>query len=283
MTRVNSEAPIRVLSLLQWWISCAQAHEQAHGQCNAMVKGNGGAVGLASSPGALRRWVTAGPQIAPLLKSFDHSMASKSADCKAMRHKKEAGNSFEDDGRCLFALDSKVIVDAAAMTAVSSVITSGIQQYNNFVEERLERRTKPIKKRLQKNKLHVFVQQRKTQRSSLTILRNGCSLFSRLYIACLTRKGDLTDFFRHENQPTPQSLSKLGDMRTGKKANLQKCLERSSLGSGNAEEEEILVDETNNIDYEETVDPVTDDIAIEDLSDLSVELSLNLIRRKRNN
>ena len=55
------------------------------------------------------------------------------------------------------------------------------------------------------------------------------------------------------------------------------------IQTGNADEEEVLVDETNNTDYEETVDPVTDDIAIEELSDLSVELSLNLLRRKRNN
>ena len=65
----------------------------------------------------------------------------------------EAGIPFEDDGGCLFALDSKVTVDVAAMTAVSSVITSGIQRYNNFVEEGLERSTKPIKKPLRKNKL----------------------------------------------------------------------------------------------------------------------------------
>ena len=71
-------------------------------------------------------------------------------------------------------------------------------------------------------------------------------------------------------------------MRTGKKAGLLKCHERSPLGSGNADEEEVLADETNT-DYEETVDPVTDDIAIEKLSDLSVELCLNLVRRKRNN
>ena len=58
----------------------------------------------------------------------------------------EVGNPFEDDGGCLFALDTKVIVDVAAMTAVSPVITSGIQQYNNFVEERLEKRTKPFKR-----------------------------------------------------------------------------------------------------------------------------------------
>ena len=88
----------------------------------------------------------------------------------------EAGHQFEDDGGCLFALDSKVIVDAAAMTVLSSAITSGMQQYNNFVEERLEKRTKPIKKPLRTNNLHVFVQQQKDKRSSLTILRNGCTL-----------------------------------------------------------------------------------------------------------
>ena len=102
----------------------------------------------------------------------------------------KAGNPFEDDGGCLFVLDSNVIVDAAAITAVSSVITIGIQQYNNFVEERPQKRTKPIKKPLRKNKLHVFVQQRKAQKSSLTILPNGYS-FSWLYTACQTRKGDL--------------------------------------------------------------------------------------------
>ena len=80
VTYVNSEVPISVSSLLQWWMCCAQAHDQAHEQCNAMVKGNGGAVGFASSPGALRQGVTAGPQIARLLKSFKHSMTSKSAD-----------------------------------------------------------------------------------------------------------------------------------------------------------------------------------------------------------
>ena len=61
-----------------------------------------------------------------------------------------------------------------------------------------------------------------------------------------------------------------------------KCLERSPLGSGNADEED-LVDETNNTEYKETADLVSDDIAIEDHSDLSVELSLYLVRRKRNN
>ena len=141
--------------------------DQAHELCNAIVKGNGGVVGLASSPGALKRWVTTGPHIACLLKSFEHSITSRCTDCNGHHEQSpapqkafqinvqalvvsfwEAGNAFEDDGGYLFALVSKVIVDVAAMTAVSSVITSGIQQYNNCVEERLEKRTKPVKKPL---------------------------------------------------------------------------------------------------------------------------------------
>ena len=125
-----------------------------------------------------------------------HKKPSAEINVQALVSFEEAGNPFEDDGGCHFALDSKVIVDAAALTAVSSVITSRIQQYNNFVEERLENRTKPIKNPLRKNKLHVFVQKRKAQKSSLTIRRNGCSLFSRLYLTCQTRKGDLPDFLQ---------------------------------------------------------------------------------------
>ena len=81
------------------------------------------------------------------------------------------------------------------------------------------------------------------------------------------KERDLPKCFRHENQPPPLSLSKLGDVRTGKKAVLLKCLKRFPLGSGNADEEDVLVDETNNTDYEETVNPVSDDTAIEELSD----------------
>ena len=91
------------------------------------------------------------------------------------------------------------------------------------------------------------MQQSKAQKSSLAVLPNDCSLYLRLYIACQTRKGDLPEFFRHENQPPPPSLSKLGDVRTGKKADLMKCLERSPPGSGNADEEEVLVDEATTL------------------------------------
>ena len=39
------------------------ALHHAHEQVNAIVKGQGGAVGLTENPGALRRWMVAGPEL----------------------------------------------------------------------------------------------------------------------------------------------------------------------------------------------------------------------------
>lgn len=49
----------------------AIALDQAHEQCNARVKGDGGAVGLTNSLSALRRWVFAGPEIARMVEEFE--------------------------------------------------------------------------------------------------------------------------------------------------------------------------------------------------------------------
>jgi len=45
--------------------------EQAHEQINALVKGDGRAVGLTENPGALRRWTVAGPEIARQVDEFE--------------------------------------------------------------------------------------------------------------------------------------------------------------------------------------------------------------------
>ena len=39
------------------------ARDQAHEQNNALVKSDGGAVGLTENPGALRCWMVAGPDM----------------------------------------------------------------------------------------------------------------------------------------------------------------------------------------------------------------------------
>ena len=50
-------------------------------------------------------------------------------------------------------------------------------------------------------------------------------LFSRLYISCQTRNGNLEDVFQHENQAWPPALSDGGRLRLGTKSEIRTCLE----------------------------------------------------------
>ena len=49
------------------------AIDKAHEQNNAVVKGDGGAVGLTESPSALKRWMLCGPEMARLISKFETS------------------------------------------------------------------------------------------------------------------------------------------------------------------------------------------------------------------
>ena len=58
------------------------AIDQAHEQNNAMVKDNGGAVGLNENPGALRHWMVSGPEISKMINEFEVSLELKRGnDC----------------------------------------------------------------------------------------------------------------------------------------------------------------------------------------------------------
>jgi len=62
--------------------------------------------------------------------------------------------------------------------------------------------------------------------SPLASLKSDCALFSRLYIACQTRDGDLDSFFQYENQPFPPPLAdSSGKMCHGKKSDIIACLQ----------------------------------------------------------
>ena len=59
----------------------------------------------------------------------------------------------------------------------------------------------------------------------LNTAKYNVSLFSRLFIACQTREGDLENFFAHENQLNPPSLSDRGELRPAKsKSGIVDCL-----------------------------------------------------------
>ena len=65
------------------------------------------------------------------------------------------------------------------------------------------------------------------QKNQLAALKSDCGLFSRLYISCQTRQGDLYELFSHENHAVQPALSTGGKLQVGVKSDLLYCLESS--------------------------------------------------------
>ena len=231
----------------------AMAIDQCHEQNNAGIKGSGGAVGLTENPGALRRWMVAGPEIARIIEEFEDittSEAQKRVQGTGNHHHEQQpgvqaaflkdvrsltavvedmGNPFLEESKDLLVLDTKDIMDASVADTVRKVQSLGEEQYKKFVNERLDQPTKPVTDIIPKNKLPLFsrppVKTQSRQKMQLSALKSDCNLFSRLYVSCQTRDGDLDQFFTHENQAAPPSLSLGSKMRLGNKADLLHCLE----------------------------------------------------------
>ena len=141
----------------------------------------------------------------------------------------QLGNSFKEDSGDLLSLDTKDIMPAEVVQSVKSAKKRDQNQYKDFVKERFVERTKPVTDPIKRNKIPLFsrasgLKVPLKKQSKVSELKEDCSLFSQLYIACQMRDGDLEDFFRHENKPSPPSLSRHGQLRQVDKSELIKCL-----------------------------------------------------------
>eukprot|EP00794_Sanderia_malayensis_P001481 gene1481-1638_t len=223
----------------------AIALDQAHEQVNAIVKGEGGAIGLTENPAALRRWMVGGPELARMVKEFENVTFEQESQkhheqkpaiqaafakdvSKLVATIDELSNPFREDGENLTALHTKDIMNEDVVFTVRNARNLGEMQCKKFFKERLKEKTKPLTDAITKNNFSTFnIKEKKViskDKTKVTVLKEDCALFSRLYIACQNRDGNLEDFFRFENQPWPPSLSKMGQLRGGSKADLVGCL-----------------------------------------------------------
>lgn len=225
----------------------AMAIDQAHEQTNASVKGDGGAIGLTDDEHALRRWMIAGPEVARLIQEFETKVET---DDNPLHHEQrvsvqetfkrevsallttisEMGNPFIEDGDELTVLHSRFVITGSSTSDIAAIKSVGQAQYDEFVQQRLTERSVSLYAPLKRNKLSPFIAQRPSCASKskqlLRTTKSDCDLFSRLYIGCQTRNGNLDTFFSHENQPYPPSISEFGALRFGVKADLLPCLEK---------------------------------------------------------
>ena len=234
--------------------------DQAREQNNAIVKGSGGAVGLTESPTAFKRWMVSGPEFARLLgefqvqyivengpdaeKSLKHHESGNSAQrtfrtqvLKLADAMKALGNPFQGDIEELVNIGTGDCASEEVVKALKSMESLGQNQYNNFVKTVIEYRTVSIHDTIKKNSLLLFKRlnpkPKPKSKQPVSALRSDCNLFSRLYIATQHRSGDLDEFFIHENQPYPASLSEFGKLRFGKKLDLFTCVKPANTDQPN--------------------------------------------------
>ncbi len=100
-------------------------------------------------------------------------------------------------------LDSREIMHEEVSETVSHIEVIGKSQYQEYVKERLDDRSKLVSDTITRNKLALFsrppVSEVSKVKSQVAALKSDCVLFTRLYIACQSRDGNLEDFFKHEN------------------------------------------------------------------------------------
>ena len=203
-----------------------------------------GAVGLTQNPVAFRRWMLSGPETARLLKQFEEEYPPDNDPQipKNFQHHEQAlstqkslqrqvtslsetirrmGNPFFDDFPDLVTLDNRICADETAVVAVHTLEDTSKKQYQEFVKNVLDVRSHSIHDSIHRNSLVIFrIHPRRVtskQGKKIKVLQNNVSLFGQL----------LTEFFAHEIQSFPPSLSDFGKLHLpNTKSGLLQCLEQ---------------------------------------------------------
>ena len=142
---------------------------------------------------------------------------------------RKMGNPFLDDFPELITLDSRDCADDDVAKAVMNLDTLGQTQYKKYVKAVIQDRTISIHNTIKRNNIPLYKKQplrnKSKQTKKIAALQNNVALFAQLYIAMHSRNADLEEFFSHEVQPFPPSLSEFGNLRLpSAKSELLKCL-----------------------------------------------------------
>ena len=121
---------------------------------------------------------------------------------------KEMGNPFQEETADVLTLDTQKIVNACAAGMVVTHYQNDKTRFEEFMKV-LETEGSIVYEPIKKNKLDFFEQKHEPAPGDLRqkVLKDGCRLFSKLFISCQSRECGLLDFFRHENQSFPAALS----------------------------------------------------------------------------
>ena len=174
------------------------ALDQGHEQNNAIIKGDGGVIGLTEDPSALRRWMVAGPETSRMVANFEKALEIDDDKANNLHHEQtpaaqkiflekvqrlttvidELGNPFAEETGDLLVLDSKNIADSEGVNLVATHLERGRDQYNTFISD-LQKNPSSLYNSIKRNCTDFFKQRPKSTLPSETkILKDDRQLFS---------------------------------------------------------------------------------------------------------
>ena len=122
----------------------------------AIVKGDGGIIGITENEAALKRWMVAGPRMSRHLSQYEEKHTHRRVDDDRHHEQipstqkkfalntntvveaiEELGNPFADDTTDLATLDTKVIMSEEVVTTIQTAKQLGSTQYQSFIDERM--------------------------------------------------------------------------------------------------------------------------------------------------
>ena len=194
--------------------------DHAHEQNNKSVKGDGGAIGPTENSAKLLRWMVSGPELSRMINEFETSQnfVSVAEDNAEKKHHEDSpavqcnfikdvrsvcaeleskGNPFLEDSKDILNVDTKEIMGNDLVNTVKNVKAIGEQQYQELVENPLEKRTVSLFETIKKNKLALFrtpkTKETSKRKMQLNSIKQDCAMFAQLYTSCQVRGGDLDD------------------------------------------------------------------------------------------
>ena len=160
--------------------------DQAHEHLDAQVKGDGGTTGLTENPGALRRWMVAGPQLSTIIAEFKGRFGLDDGPEAEQSHSYQ--KSFFEDVYSFVAIFEEL--GNRFLDRSNDLVTTGTQEKIAELKSDCSLCSK----------LYIANANKATE-------------------------GNLEEFFKHENQKFPPSLVEGGKLRQAKKSALLDCLE----------------------------------------------------------
>ena len=170
--------------------------------------------------------------------NLDHPEASPTEqkrfikDLKALLSLVEEGtiiNPFKETGPDLITLDTGEVMDPEIANCLRDAPAIGQAMFRKFVRDRIENASKPLSDVIPRAGLYTFSNRPpvdlKKVSTKLGSAKANAALITKLFLSLKARPdADIDDFFKHENQREPPSLSQQGKLMSGTKSALLGCL-----------------------------------------------------------